>query len=111
MPIRVNRNRPIKVYISDEDRASIERLAKQTQLSLSDYLRRVGLGYKPRSVYDLDVGLELAKLNGDLGRLGGLLKNLIANNPGTYLSNHEIQNLLEEIRGVASEVRKGMQRL
>ena len=40
----VDRKRPIKVYVSTEDRARIEANAAATRLSLSDYLRSVGPG-------------------------------------------------------------------
>jgi hypothetical protein len=38
------------------------------------YLRVIGIGYEPRSIIDHQRVNELLKINGDLGRLGGLLK-------------------------------------
>ncbi|HAU2164152.1 TPA: conjugal transfer transcriptional regulator TraJ, partial [Legionella pneumophila] len=43
-------------------------------LSIAEYLRRISLGYQIQSSVDKDYVLQLAKINGDLGRLGGLLK-------------------------------------
>jgi hypothetical protein len=78
MPPRPNTNRkdyqPIKVYCFPEERATIDQQARSTGLSKSSYLLRVGMGYPIRSIVDHHQVEELVKINGDLGRLGGLLK-------------------------------------
>jgi hypothetical protein len=43
-------------------------------MSESAYLRTIGMGGEIRSVVDFEKVLELTKMAGDLGRLGGLLK-------------------------------------
>ena len=43
-------------------------------MSLSAFLLEVGQGYKVRGIMDYENVRELARINGDLGRLGGLLK-------------------------------------
>ena len=65
---------PIKVYCFPEERETIEQQARSTGLSKSSYLLRVGMGYPIRSIVDHHHVEELVKINGDLGRLGGLLK-------------------------------------
>jgi hypothetical protein len=65
---------PIKVWCLPEERRSIEVGADAAGLSLSAYLRTVGMGYEIRSILDHTRVEELARINGDLGRLGGLLK-------------------------------------
>ncbi|MFO0701177.1 MAG: conjugal transfer transcriptional regulator TraJ [Nitrospira sp.] len=65
---------PIRVYCSLDERQTIEQQAASTGLSKSSYLLRVGMGYPIRSIVDHHQVEELAKINGDLGRLGGLLK-------------------------------------
>lgn len=65
---------PIRVYCSPEERETIEQQARSTGLSKSSYLLRVGMGYPIRSIVDHHQVEELVKINGDLGRLGGLLK-------------------------------------
>ena len=52
----------------------IQALAKETGLSVSEYLRRLGLMYQPASVLDYEKVGELLKVSADMGRLGGLLK-------------------------------------
>lgn len=70
---------PIKVYCLPEERRAIEANAKATGTSLSTYLLNVGMGYQVRSIVDNQQVEELARINGDLGRLGGLLKLWLTN--------------------------------
>ena len=65
---------PIKVYCLPEERRQIEANANAAGLSLSTYLLNVGIGYQIRGIVDHKQVEELARINGDLGRLGGLLK-------------------------------------
>lgn len=65
---------PIKVYCRSEDRAVLRDKARSTGMSQSKYLLQVGLGYPVRSIVDHQQVEELFRINGDLGRLGGLLK-------------------------------------
>ncbi|AVH33120.1 MULTISPECIES: conjugal transfer transcriptional regulator TraJ [Vibrio] len=70
---------PIKVYCLPEERALIESLSAQAGLSISTYLREVGQGYRIQGVTDVEQVRELVRVNGDLGRLGGLLKLWLSN--------------------------------
>ncbi len=74
---------PIRVWVTPEEKALIEANARQTGHSTSAYLRLLGLGYAPKSITDNEKVLELAKINGDLGRLGGLLKLWLTNDART----------------------------
>lgn len=65
---------PIKVYCLPEERELIEANAKRAGVSVARYLREVGQGYQIRGIVDYERVRELARINGDLGRLGGLLK-------------------------------------
>ncbi len=65
---------PIKVYCLPDERARIEANAEAAGLSLSAFLLAVGQGYAVQGVMDYEKVRELAAINGDLGRLGGLLK-------------------------------------
>ncbi|MGQ7816016.1 plasmid mobilization protein [Metapseudomonas furukawaii] len=70
---------PINVWVTPEEKAQIEELAKQTGHSMSSLLRTLGMGYLPTSVLDSKLVLELVKINADQGRLGGLLKMWLTN--------------------------------
>jgi hypothetical protein len=70
---------PIKVYCLPEERRLIAENAHAAGYSMARYLREVGQGYRITGVMDYEKVLELAKINGDLGRLGGLLKLWLSN--------------------------------
>jgi hypothetical protein len=70
---------PIKVCCTPVERQSIIEKAEQCGLSVSNFLRTVGLGAGITSVVDHRKVDELVRINGDLGRLGGLLKLWLAN--------------------------------
>jgi len=72
-------------------------------MSVSAYLRDLGLHYQPESVFDADVVMEMIKINGDQGRLGGLLKMWLTNDDGWQAlgKEQELQNihaLLDDIQ-------------
>lgn len=70
---------PIKVYCLPEERSLIESISAQAGLSVSTYLREVGQGYRIQGITDAEQVRELVRVNGDLGRLGGLLKLWLTN--------------------------------
>jgi hypothetical protein len=74
---------PIKVYCLPDERLQIEANAQAAGLSLSTYLLKVGMGYRIRGILDNNRVEELARINGDLGRLGGLLKLWLNDDPRT----------------------------
>lgn len=65
---------PIKVYCLLAEKRQIEAQAEQAGMSAARFLREVGQGYQITGVVDCQQVRELARINGDLGRLGGLLK-------------------------------------
>lgn len=69
----------IQVVVSDEEYEKIATSAESVGLSNSAYLRELGLGYAPSSIYDLDVVKKLVKISADEGRLGGLIKMWLSN--------------------------------
>lgn len=84
---------PLKVYCLPDERTQIQRQAEAAGLSVAAYLRNVGLGYEVHGMLDYRCVEDMARINGDLGRMGGLLK--------LWLTNHE---RLTEFRPV--DVRK-----
>jgi hypothetical protein len=58
---------------------------------------RLGCANRFRSVLDHDAIMALAKVNADQGRLGGLLKLWLAEQPGQGVSGTEIRQLLDRI--------------
>jgi hypothetical protein len=72
------RGHTLKVRVTPQERAEIERLAAATRLPVATFLRNLGLGYVPKSTLDAQHVRDLLKLGGDIGRLGGLLKLWLA---------------------------------
>lgn len=64
----------IRVPALRKDKETIEANAKAVGLSTAEFLRRLGLGFEPPSTLDFEAVADLAKVNADQGRLGGLLK-------------------------------------
>ncbi|WP_020405850.1 conjugal transfer transcriptional regulator TraJ [Hahella ganghwensis] len=96
---------PIKVYCLPEEKAEIEAQAKRAGMSAASYLREVGMGYHIKGVVDCDQVRELARINGDLGRLGGLLKLWLTNDERTaHIGEPTIKAVLARIESTQEEM-------
>ena len=91
------RNRPLRVFVTARERAEIETRAAATGLSVSAYLRNLGLGFQPHSTLDQKAILALVKVNADQGRLGGLFKLWLSGQSAPSPEIHEIRKLLAAI--------------
>lgn len=96
-PTRKN-SPPIKVYCLPEEKTQIEANARATGLSASTFLLRIGMGYQVTGIVDYEQVRELSRINGDLGRLGGLLKLWLSNDQRTAkFGESTIRELLSKI--------------
>ena len=73
--------RQLRVPVLPEEEATIKRSAADTGLTVAAYLRNIGLGYKVPGILDNKRVEELSRINGDLGRMGGLLKLWLSDDP------------------------------
>ena len=91
---------PLKIYCLPQEAQAIKAQARAAGLSVAAYLRNVGLGMEVKSILDYARIDDLAKVNGDLGRMGGLLK--------LWLTNDERlrQVRAEEIRAVLTKIER-----
>jgi len=102
---------PVKVYCLPDERAQLQSLAAASNRSMSSYLLTVGLGYKVRGILDHRQVEELARINGDLGRLGGLLKLWLTDDVRTEaFGESTIRALLSKIEST-QESMQGVMRL
>lgn len=99
------RGKPIEVWVNDEEKELITARAAEAGLSRSGYLRAVGLNYPIRSVVDLAAVADLAKVNGDLGRVAGLLKLWLAEKRGQGARPIDVDAMMVEFRELQGEVR------
>ena len=100
-----DRERRIKVAVSDAEREEIERRAGAAGLPVSTYLRAAGLNHHVKSVLDYRVATELIGVAGNLGRLGGLLKLWLTERRGEGASVGDVNRLLRETRELQAQIR------
>lgn len=100
-----DRDRPLRVVVSAEERAQIVGRAEAAKLSISAYLRTVGLGYAPRSMLDQHAIIDVVKVAADQKRLGGLLKLWLSEKPGQGASTFEVRRVLRQIETMQQELR------
>lgn len=68
------RGTPIKVWVTDDERAALVARADQAGMSQSAFLRAAGLNHPIRSVYDLKAVGDMVRVQGELGRIAGVLR-------------------------------------
>ena len=102
------RSKLIEVWVSDEEKSAITEKANEAGLSRSGYLRALGLSTPIRSVVDLKAVADLAKVNGDLGRVAGLLKLWLVEKNGHGARPIEIERMMIEFRELQAGVREKM---
>ena len=100
---------PIKVYCLSDERQQIDSNARAAGLSLSSFLLKVGMGYQIKGVLDCRRIEELAKINADLGRLGGLLKLWLTNDE--KLSQFGYQKMQQTIVALVVRIAKNQEKL
>ena len=89
-------------------RATMDKQAS-SGMSIAAYLREVGQGYQIKGVVDYERVRELARINGDLGRLGGLLKLWLTNDVRTAeFGEATIRQLLSRIEDTQDEMGRVM---
>lgn len=102
------RGKPIEVWVTDEEKATITERAEEAGMSRSGYLRALGLNTPIRSVVDLKAVADLAKVNGDLGRIAGLLKLWLTEKNGQGARPIEVERMMIEFRELQAGIREKM---
>lgn len=87
----------LTVYLTEDERAHISRLAGQANLSVSRFVKSVCLAQEVRSIVDQQAVLALLQSKADLGRLGGLLKLHLADTGAGQDWHEELRRLLKRI--------------
>lgn len=99
----------LKVSINPNEEEIIKQQAITAGLSVSAYLRKVGLGYPITSALDCQAVDTLARANADLGRLGGLIKMWLSNDE--RLKQFEPVQLRETLVGVVEKINERQEEL
>lgn len=105
------RGKPIEVWVTDEEKEAITERANEAGMSRSGYLRALGLNSPIRSVVDLTAVADLARVNGDLGRVAGLLKLWLAEKRGQGARPVDVEEMMVNFRVLQAQVRNLMSRI
>ena len=106
------KHRHLRVPVLPDEEAKIKKLAATAGLTVAAYLRNVGLGYRIQGIVDYQQVRELARINGDLGRLGGLLKLWLTDDVRTAkFGESTIRAVLSKIEASQHEMGEVMTRI
>lgn len=107
---RPRRDRDLRVPVLPAEEAAIKANARNAKMSVARYLREVGQAYVLKSAVDMEAVGTMARINGDMGRLGGLLKLYLKRDPRTATFNADtIGALLQRIAAQQEELGRVMQ--
>lgn len=107
----LNRSRRIEIRLSDEELKIITDKAEAHGLNTSTYLRSLAMNYPVKSLVDRQAVSALLKVNGDLGKLGGLFKLWMTRNSDDrddFSGNRtykDIDILVDDIEHLAKSIR------
>lgn len=103
------RRQHLRVPVFPEEKELIEENAAKAGTSVARFLREVGQGYQVTGVVDYQHVRELVRINGDLGRLGGLLKLWLTDDARTaHFGQATIHALLARIEATQDEMSRVM---
>jgi hypothetical protein len=103
------KHKVLRVPVLPEEEKVIKKMATSAGLPVAVFLRNVGMGYQVRGILDNKRVEELARINGDLGRLGGLLKLWLTDDPRTLqYGQSTIRALLSKIEDTQNNMHEVM---
>jgi len=95
----------IKVWVTPEEKTSIAKAAASAGMKDSAFLRALGLNVPVRSVLDLDAIADMVKVNGDLGRVAGLLKLWLSEKRGQGATPIAVEGMMNDFRELQARMR------
>lgn len=107
-PNRTNGNKRIFIRVLPEEHAAMAERAAEAGLTVSEFIRRIALGYKTQSRFDYDVIEHLIRMHTDMNRLGNLFKLSLrqgadgaegASTPLSYMDRERHRAILNSIEG------------
>ena len=95
------------MYVTPEEHAHIAASADRTNRSLSNFCKLVSMGYTVPGLEHVKLRLELRRLRGDLGKLGGLVK--LALSEGA--DRHTVHRLLHGLDKRQQEIQEAIKKI
>jgi len=107
---------PIKVWVTTAEKAAIAEKAAAHSMSISRYLRALGLALPIQSTVDQRAMLDLLNINADLGGLGGLIKMLLTSNESSQSASAQVMEIkldrtLNEISALQKKMKERIEAL
>jgi hypothetical protein len=102
---------PIYVRVSAAEKAQLQAIAEACSCSVPALLRHTALGHQVKSTLDHQAVMELSRLRGDLGRMGGLLKLWLTQEERWVESGAkkaEIRELVEQLQDLQDQLKARM---
>ena len=103
-----DRQRTLRVVVSSTERDLIKRRAQIAGMSLSSFLRTAALNKRVHQALDWEAVGVFAKVNGDQGRLGGLLRRYLKDPDAT---GSMARALLDQIKSVQRDLAEAAQKV
>lgn len=102
----------VMVRVTPDEREEIAALAATCSLSVPEFMRRMALSYTPKSTLDAQAIIEMAKINGDMGRVVGLLKLwLSTESKKNEAFNYSIPKLVNELTALKDLLKQKVMQL
>ena len=101
----------LQVRVRPDEKEHIEKSAALANMSTGAFMRSVSLGVEIRSKIDQQAVIDLAKVAGNQGRLGGILKKIITLAENTSVHPSEIRPTLRKIEIAQEEIRQIIEEL
>ncbi len=98
--------------VTSSERKELERISTLVAKPVSTYVRTIALGSEIKSKTDERLVLEVARLRGDLGRVGGLLKLWLTNEErfdfesGKNPSSSDVRRVLAQVEHLIGSIEK-----
>ena len=99
------RTQTIQIRVSPEEKKLLEEGVGRCDLSVPAWLRKLGLGHRPASHVDIQALEKLARLHGDLGRVGGLLKMWLSDRNAEQARRLDIPDLIIQLNALRAEMK------
>ena len=105
------RTKHILVRVSPEEKKLLEEGAARCDLSVPAWLRKLGLGHRPASHVDIQAVEKIARLHGDLGRVGGLLKMWLSDRNAEQARQLDVPDLLIQLHALQADMKAKVKEL
>jgi hypothetical protein len=102
-PNRTNGNKRVFIRVLASEHAEMVERAAEAGLTVSEFIRRIALGYKTQSRFDYDVIEHLIRIHTDMNRLGNLFKMSLKQDGGgngtslSYMERERQRSILQAI--------------